>query len=130
MPRKMLAAISICALLAGCHNSATIWSTEARSFDGLWIAVARRDQYGGPGNAGLQTTVLLKRTAGDTRPIEVLLLDESQGPTDLKINWLTPSHLEVTYKQPVSIDFQAIKCAGIDISVRDLSEGTKSTQAH
>ena len=53
--------------------------------------------------------------------MEVLLLDENQGPTDLKMNWLTSSHLEVTYKQPVVVDFQAIKCGGVDISLRDLS---------
>ena len=46
------------------------------------------------------------------------------------MNWLTPSHLEVTYKQPAEIDFQAIKCGGVEISVQDVSNGgTTQTSA-
>src|SRR5215467_5335655 len=125
--KMLLVALSICGLLAGCHNPATVWSTEVRSPDGLWIAIAQRDQFSGPGNAAVYTTVYLKRTAGRTDPMEILLFNENEGPTDLKMNWLTPSHLEVTYKQPVIIDFQAVKCGGVEISLRDLSDGTRRT---
>jgi hypothetical protein len=37
---------------------------------------------------------------------------------------LTPKHLELTYKGRRMLDFQAVKCHGVDISVRDLSDGT------
>jgi len=121
--------ISVCALLSGCSNVATIWSTESRSPDGRWLARAVTEQHSGPGNALLQTTVLLKQTKGPKEPIEVLLFTQDARSIDLKMNWLTPSHLEVTYKQPAVIDFQAIKCSGVDISVQDVSSGTPVTSA-
>lgn len=102
----------------------TIWSTEAQSPDGRWVAIARTDQYSGPGNAALLTTVQLKRTKGPRDPIEVLLFMQDAKSIDLKMSWPTPSHLKVTYKQPAVIDFQAIKCSGVDISVQDVSSGT------
>jgi hypothetical protein len=46
---------------------------------------------------------------------------------NLKMEWLTPTHLEVTYGpggspgDEVNLDFQVVKIAGIDISVRGLS---------
>jgi hypothetical protein len=89
--------------------------------------MARTDQYSGPGNAGLYTTVFLKHTKGPKDPIEVLLFTQDAKSIDLKMNWLTPSHLEVTYRQPARLDFQAVKCAGVDISVRDLSGETTNT---
>jgi hypothetical protein len=119
--------ISVCAALLACKNAVTIWSTEVQSPDGRWLATARTDQYSGPGNAALLTTVQLKRTQGPKDPIEVLLFMQDAKSIDLKMNWPTPSHLEVTYKQPAVIDFQAIKCGGVDISVRDLSNGTTSS---
>lgn len=122
--------VSLCALLSGCSNVATIWSTESRSPDGRWVARAVTEQHSGPGNALLQTTVLLKHTKGPKEPIEVLLFTQDAKSIDLKMSWLTPSHLEVTYKQPAEIDFQAIKCGGVDISVQDVSNGgTTQTSA-
>lgn len=121
--------VSVCALLSGCNNVATIWSIEVRSPDGQWRAIARTDQYSGPGNAGIYTTVTLKRTKGPKSPIDILAFTQNAKSIDLNINWLTPSHLEVTYKQPAVIDFQAIKCGGVDISVRDLANGMPMTSA-
>lgn len=46
---------------------------------------------------------------------------------NLKMEWVAPTHLDVTYgasARPgdhVSLNFQVVKYAGIDISVRDLS---------
>jgi hypothetical protein len=46
------------------------------------------------------------------------------------MEWLTPTHLNVTYGEHprvgehVSLDFQVVKCAGVDISVQDLSGDT------
>jgi len=128
--RMFVLTVSVCALLSGCSNVATIWSTEVRSPDGRWIARALTEQHSGPGNALLQTTVLLKHTKGPKEPIEVLLFTQDAKSIDLKMNWLTPSHLEVTYKQPAEIDFQAIKCGGVEISVQDVSNGgTTQTSA-
>lgn len=121
--------VSACALLFACSNAVTIWSGESRSPDGQWRAIARTDQYSGPGNAALLTTVYLKATKGRKDETEVLLFMQNAKSIDLKMNWLTQSHLEVTYKQPAEIDFQAIKCAGIDISVRDVTNEPSQTSA-
>ena len=122
--------VSMCALLFACSNAVTIWSTESSSPDGQWRAIARTDQYSGPGNAALLTTVYLKAIKGRKDEIEVLLLMQNAKSIDLKMNWLTPAHLEVTYRQPAVIDFQAIKCGGVDISVQDVSNGgTTQTSA-
>jgi hypothetical protein len=122
-----LMAVSLCALVSGCKDAATIWSTESGSPDGRWVASAHTDQYGGPGTAGILSTVTLRQVKGRQDKIEVLQLSQNATSVDLKLNWLTPSHLEITYKQPASVDFQAIKCGGIDISIRDLSSTTTNT---
>jgi hypothetical protein len=121
-----LAAILLCVVASGCKDVKTIWSTESRSPDGQWVATAHTDQYGGPGAAGILSTVSLRQVKGRQDNIEILQLSQDATGVDLKLNWLTPTHLEITYRQPASVDFQAIKCGGIDISVRDLSNGTTS----
>lgn len=107
------------ALAAGCQDSATVWSTERISPNGQWIAAARTTQYGGPGNAALISTVTLRRVQGRKGEIEILTVWQEKH-MDIGLQWLTPSHLEIVYKQPATIEFQVTKCAGIDISVRDL----------
>lgn len=119
-----LAAV-LCFFLSSCSKDVkTIWSTESGSPDGQWVAIAHTDQYGGPGAAGILSTVSLKQVKGRQDNIEIFQLSQDAVSVDLKLSWLTPSHLEITYRQPASVDFQAVKCGGIDISVRDLSSGT------
>ncbi len=113
--------LAIFVIACGCRGGETIWGTEARSPDGQWLAVARTDQYSGPGNAALITAVSLKRMKGPKSPIDVLEVFQNSRSMDLKLNWLTSKHLEVSYREPVAIEFQAIKAAGIDISLNDVS---------
>ena len=40
------------------------------------------------------------------------------------MNWLTATHLELTYRGDSTLDFQAVRCHGIEISVRELSGST------
>ena len=117
-------AILLCSFLSSCKDVKTIWSAESGSPDGRWVAVAHTDQYGGPGAAGIISTVSLRQVKGRQDNIEILQLSQDATSVELKMNWLTPTHLEITYRQPASVDFQATKCGGIDISVRDLSSGT------
>jgi hypothetical protein len=37
------------------------------------------------------------------------------------MKWLTPTRLELTYKGRRPIDFQAVKCDGVEITVRDVA---------
>lgn len=119
--------IGVCVLMSGCHDVATIWSAEARSPDGYWIASARTEQHGGPGTAGIITSVYLKRINVSQPPMEVLGFScdgpasRPGGTINLVMKWVTPSRLEVTYDGHPNLYFQVVKVAGIDISVRDLS---------
>lgn len=108
-------------LISGCRDSATIWSTESIAPDGQWKAVARTEQYGGMGAAGVQASVILQRNQGPDSPIKILSFSNEsaypQGVANLELKWLTPSHLDVGYGKGASVQFQAIKCAGIEISI-------------
>jgi hypothetical protein len=64
----------VCVVLGvGCRQDVqTIWSAEARSPDGLWLATAHTVQHFGPGTAGIVTSVYLKRTNDSNSPTEIL----------------------------------------------------------
>jgi hypothetical protein len=120
-----------CVVVCGCKRSQTIWSAEARSPDGKMVATAHAFANGGFGISGAPATfVYLNWTTGSQKPTEILCLgDESDKPDESAVgmNWLTPAHLELTYKgSRQTVSFQAIKFAGIDISVRDVSSDTTS----
>jgi hypothetical protein len=118
--------ISTGALVTGCRDVATIRTAESNSPDGKWIASVQTDQYGGAGTAGLQSDVTFRRAVGDKAKTEVLLLSQQTPSVNLRLTWLTSSHLEITYDRPVEIDFQAIRFGGVEITVRDLSEKSPS----
>jgi hypothetical protein len=130
-----LITIAIYVLLCGCGPTST-WSAEAQSPDGHWLAVARSEQWSGPGNAYDATTVYLKSLKGSQPPTEVLGFSHQYGTMNLKMEWITPTQLHVTYGESskpgdhVSLDFQVVKCAGVDISVQhfsgDASDGQRS----
>ena len=124
----------VCVLMSGCREApTTTWSAHARSPDGTWLAIARSEQGGGIGGAYDVTTVSLKRANGSQPPTQVLLFSHEYSSMNLKMEWLTPTHLNVTYGPSArpgdhaDLNFQAVKCAGVEISVRDLSNGTMSS---
>src|SRR5580704_7314722 len=127
--KLLLLIVGVCAFGFGCRDSAVIWSAESRSPDGHWLALASTEQFGGPGTAAVETTVYLKQDSRD--PVEILGLSNEgaypSGITNVAMNWLDPSHLELTYKGHATVDFQVVKCAGIDISLRDVSSTTTDT---
>jgi hypothetical protein len=128
--------IGVCVSSFGCHDAPTIWTAEARSPDGLWIASARTIQNGGFGSAHIDTIVYLK-SAKDSNPSREVLGFSCDGPAprpyvinnvanaggtiNLTMKWVTPSHLNVMYDKHPDLYFQVVKFAGIDISVQDLS---------
>ncbi len=127
-----LVILGACLLAVGC-GPATTWKEEVRSPDGLWLATARSQQWSGPGNAYDAETVDLKWIKGSQPRTEILGFSHQYATMNLKMKWLTPTHLEVMYGpsarpgDQVSLDFQVIKIAGIDISVRDLSSQATDT---
>ena len=70
----------------------------------------------------------LRQVQGRQDKIEILQLLQDVASVDLKLNWLSPSHLEITYRQPASVDFEATKCGGIEISVRNLPSTTSGRE--
>jgi hypothetical protein len=61
----------------------------------------------------------------------MLIFSFSEGPVDgmqVKMAWLSPTQLELTYEGQHTIDFQAVKCAGVDISVRNSDFGSSTAK--
>jgi hypothetical protein len=118
----------VCISIPGCDIAhETTWSSDSRSPDGNWQAFARTVRTSGPGNADVTTTVYLNWLKGAHPRGEILELDHdgqgSQTGIDLKMEWTKPSLLVVTYNGHATVNFQAVKMAGIDISLRDVSGG-------
>lgn len=117
-------------LMSGCNGSETIWSAEAKSPDGKVVASARAilRNKGLSIISGIDTDVYLNWAADKRPPMLILnLADGSDAPSDtnVEMKWLTPTQLELTYTGNRSLGFQAVKWAGVDISVRDLSKATE-----
>ena len=123
--------MGVCVFLSGCSGSETIWSAESPSPDGGILASARTIANSGFGTGYIWTAVYLGGTKQKER-IEILeLVDEFEMPSDeisVEMKWLSPTYLELTYKGHQTLYFQAIKWAGVDISVRDLSTKTDTSQ--
>jgi hypothetical protein len=122
---RLLAAISLVFVLAsGCRDQGRIvWSREAPSPDGLWVAKAATKQWGGPGTAYVATVVELKWARGSQAPVQVLsLADETAypiGSTAVEMQWVDSKHLNVLYGRHATIGFQAVKCGDVSISVEE-----------
>jgi len=118
--------IAVCVLLCGCGPTTT-WSAEARSPNGDWLAIARSEQWSGPGNAYDASTVFLKSLKGAEPPTPVLGFSHEYATMNLNMQWVTPTHLQVTYKESarpgdhVRLNLQIARYAGIDISAQYLS---------
>jgi hypothetical protein len=126
----LLLAFGIYAFAFGC-TPATIWSAEARSPDGKIIASARATGANGFGNGGgIHTFAYLNWTTDSQPPTLILdLVDNTTAPADtnVEMKWLTPTHLELTYAGNRVLGFQAVKWAGVDISVRTLTSAASNT---
>lgn len=122
------------ALIIGCKSgSETLWSAESKSPDGQRLASARTIAQSGFGTGYIGTAVYLNWTAGSQPPVQILNLsyehEVPQGITDVEMKWLSPTRLEVTYKGNPSVVFQAVKCGGVDILLRGMTDGlTQSIQ--
>lgn len=113
-------AMGICLLFSGCGNNASpIWSGHKKSPDGHWIATAETIENAGFGSGDVETSVYVAQNSQP--PIEILVFINDNGRpigvTSVELSWKTPSHLDVTYKAGARLDFQVVKCAGLDISV-------------
>jgi hypothetical protein len=124
----LLLLIGVCVFAGGCeHNPVTTWSAEAKSPDGKWVAMVRSEQWSGPGNAFDATTVSLNQAGGTKPPVEIMEFEHNSARMDLKMTWMSSTHLDIEYGSNAQVDFQAVKAFGeIEITVRDLSNGATS----
>jgi hypothetical protein len=133
--------IGVCLLAAGCATP-TVWKAETRSPDGHWVAIARTVESGGFGNAWIITSVSLQQNDVSQPPTQVLafscegpvprpyVLDNvanAGGTIGLKMKWVTPSLLEVTYDGHPDVYFQVVKYRDIHISLQGLPDERTST---
>jgi hypothetical protein len=126
----LLLILGVCISFSSCDGPKVNWSAESRSPDGKMIATARTIQTSGIGTGNPGTFVYLNWTKGSQSPTIILAFHDGPdepGGMNVRMNWLTPTHLELTYKGRRAFDFQAVRCDGVDISVRDLSNGTMSS---
>lgn len=114
--------ILLCGMLTGCGSDPTIWSASSPSPDGHWVALARTVQHTGPGANGVETNVEVKQLSGLRRTTRILSFMNDGNSLELKMDWTTPSHLDVQFKgDPKVLYFQVVKTSGVDISVHNLS---------
>jgi hypothetical protein len=125
----LIVTLPLLVLLSGCDGSGATLSAESRSPDGQWIARAYVLKTSGIGTGENATHVTLNWTTGSQAQTLILAFSDAQDQPDhlnLGMNWVTPTHLELTYKGYRPVDFFAIRCHGIDISLRDLSRSQTS----
>jgi hypothetical protein len=122
---KAFSILLACVLLCGCGDSDTTWSTQLRSPDGKWEALASSEVGGGFGNAYQLTTVSIKQAdIPRGQPVEVLVFDHAFDSRTLKMEWPSSTHFRVIYgeKDPrdnINVLFQAVRCFGsIEISLQ------------
>ena len=76
------------------------------------------------GTAAVITTVYMGQHGNNRAPLEILELWNGsaypEGVTQVQMNWLSPAHLEVVY-QKATVNFQAVRLAGVTITVREAS---------
>ena len=122
---RVLLIVFVCAVVCGCERSKPAWSADSRSPDGRMIATAEGFDNGGFVAPGPNATfVYLNHTSGSQPRMLILAFSEGKAEPDaiqVEMHWLTPTHLQLSYKGQRTIDFQAVKYAGVDISVRQLS---------
>jgi hypothetical protein len=112
--------IAICVLGAsGCDVEDEIWTANAPSPDGRWLATARTLETSGTGL--IHTDVFLKWTKGSNSPEHILgFVHDGPRTINLSMNWVAPTHLDVTYDRLATVDLQVVKLGDVDISPRDL----------
>jgi hypothetical protein len=123
-PRRIILLVfCACLLIWGCFGPRMTWSAESRSPDGEMIATAELMETSGIGTGDPGTSVYLNFTSGPQPRVIIFAFaqasagDSSEGR--VRMTWITPTDLEITYTGPQTIDFQAIKCRGVDITIRD-----------
>ena len=112
--------LAYCGLTAGCsQQKETLWSSDARSPDGHWLAEARTNDFSGPGTAAVYSVVNLRRTDSSFPPETILAFGEN--PVELQrpeMKWQSSGELDIVFTREPHLDTQVARYAGVDIVVR------------
>jgi hypothetical protein len=114
-----------CFSLTSCSApNETTWSAQSLSPDHAWLALAHSEHTNhGFGGESVWTIVEMKQNISNGAPVQVLEFDEGPDSVhDLKMNWPSPNHLDITYRGDPPITFQAIKAFGKDVTVERLQQ--------
>jgi hypothetical protein len=121
---SMSVGIGMCFVSSCSNDPVPIASAESKSPNGNWAATASTIQNAGFGTGDVETGVYLKWVSSPHPPTLILgFSNESAYPpgiTSVHMNWLTNSHLDVTYKIGATLNFQAIKAGGVEITAHQL----------
>ena len=114
----------LCFGTLSCSNSEQTWFAEARSPDGKFLVATARTLQPGGWRTGSppETSVDLNWTTGSQKPEQIFqFVGDVDQPDDMKVGmvWLSPTHLEITYRPKRIIEFQAVKCFDVNISVQE-----------
>jgi hypothetical protein len=118
----LLLIIGACVLLSGCRRGRDI-ATTAEAPNGDWLATADSRPGSAFGGGYFLTDVNLKGPSSQV-PTRVLEFSHEQPTMNLMMEWTTPKHLIVKYGNAGLVS-QVDECAGIAITVQNVSNGTK-----
>lgn len=66
----------------------------------------------------MYTHVYLSRTSDNGNGTEILLLDVDRVEEgEVQVTWRDKNHLELSHHGEARVNFQAVKCAGVEISL-------------
>lgn len=110
--------------MAACDSWRT-WSARSISPDGRYIVSASTVRPGGWGtDSPPVTSVTLNYTEGSQSSVEIFLISSIQegsdvpGSLNVTWEWVGSNHLIIRYDSRQTVEFQAIKCDGVDIDER------------
>lgn len=127
-----LAAATLAITTTSCSNWKT-WSARAVSPDGRYVATAETVRPGGWGTGSAPvTTVQLNWTVGSQAPSLVFAVAavaadaDKPGLLNIGLRWAAPDRLEIRYSKQETVQFQAVKCDGVDIDALAVSQPAAS----
>lgn len=114
--------LAVCTwLVSACSDDqAVIWQAHVKSPDGHYEANAETIQQSGPGNAWLSTVVKLSQ-GKDDEGFEILLFSHSSAQElaggAVSMTWVDNKTLRVKYVPSSTVEFQAVRGAGVTIDL-------------
>jgi len=113
MPSPRLAVLAF-VLLEACSATDSAQSPWEPSPTEGWLTRTVRTDTSGPGNNYLAETIQVRNVVAE-KSVDVLILEEMNGPATIQLRWRDPTHLEVTYTNG-KVVFQVVKVEDLSIN--------------